>query len=122
MPRLGIKLINGSPYTPTSQGQVERFNRTLKGLLRNEIQIEISKYNLNVVEDWANVLLGRVIESYRHKTHRSLSRTPWELYKNRTSPPPLKSNTHLLESISLAESKSAASYKLIITQIIVQTI
>ena len=103
MPKLGIKLINGSPYTPTSQGQVERFNRTLKSLLRKEIQIEISRNNLTVVEDWANVLLRRVIESYRHKIHRSLSRTPWELYKNRTSPHPLKSNTHLLESISSAE-------------------
>ena len=94
MPKLGIKLINGSPYTPTSQGQVERFNRTLKSLLRKEIQIEISRNNLTVVEDWANVLLRRVIESYRHKIHRSLSRTPWELYKNRTSPHPLKS-THI---------------------------
>ena len=23
MPKLGIKLINGSPYSPTSQGQIE---------------------------------------------------------------------------------------------------
>ena len=90
MLKLGIKLINGSPYNSTSQGQAEQSNRTLKSFLRKEIQIEISKNNLTVLEDWVNVLLGRVIESYRHTTHISLSRTPWELYKNRTTSPQIK--------------------------------
>ena len=109
MPKLGIKLINGSPYSPTTQGQVERFNRTLKFLLRKEIQIEISNNNFTVVEDWANILIERVIDSYRHKVHRSLARTPWELYKNRTSPHPIKSITPL-ETISSAEIEECCSF------------
>ena len=40
MPKLGIRLVNGSPYSPTTQGQIERFNRTFKYLLRKEVQIE----------------------------------------------------------------------------------
>ena len=109
IPKLGIKLINGSPYSTTTQGQVERFNRTLKFLLRKEIQIEISNNNFTVVEDWANNLIERVIDSYRHKLHRSLARTPWELYKNRTSPHPIKSITPL-ESISSAEIEECFSF------------
>ena len=34
MPKFDIKLINGSPYSPTTQGQVERFNKSLKHLLK----------------------------------------------------------------------------------------
>ena len=110
MPKLGIKLINGSPYTPTSQGQVERFNRTIKSLLQKEIQIEISKNNFIVVEDWANNLLPRIIDTYRHTIHRSLSRTPWELYNNRTSPHPLKTNTQSLQSIFTAEIEECCQF------------
>ena len=88
MPKLGIKLLNGSPYSPTTQGQIERFNKTFKNLLRKEIQIELSKKNFQMIEDWANVLIPRVVDFYLHKVHRSLSRTPWESYKNRTSPHP----------------------------------
>ena len=112
MPKLGIKLINGSPYTPTSQGQVERFNRTLKCLLRNEIQIEISNENLIVVENWANTLITRVIGSYGHKIHRYLSRTPWELYNNRTSPYPLKQMYGHYNQYSMKKSKSVANFQI----------
>ena len=88
MPKLGIKLVNGSPYSPTTQGQIERFNRMFKDLLRKEIQVESSKNNFQLIEDWGNVLIPRVIDCYIHNVHRSLSRTPWELYIGRTSPHP----------------------------------
>ena len=83
--------------------QVERFNRTFKCLLRKEIQIEISNENLIVVEDRANTLITRVFDTYRHKIHRYLSRTPWELYNNRTSPYPLKTNVRSFQSVSPEE-------------------
>ena len=79
MPKFGIKFINGSPYSPTTQGQVKRFNKSFKHLLKKEIQIELSKDNIAGVENWY------------HKQHRSLSRTPWEVYYARPSPHPLKS-------------------------------
>ena len=110
MPKLGIKLINGSPYSPTTQGQVERFNRTFKCLLRKEIQIELSKNNFSVVENWANILISRVIDSYRHKIHRSLSRTPWELYNNRTYPHPLKSSAYLLDPITSKDIEDCCTF------------
>ena len=34
------------------------------------------------------MLIPRVIDCYIHSVHRSLSLTPWELYKSRTSPHP----------------------------------
>ena len=71
MPKLGIKLINGSPYSPTSQGQIERFNKTLKNLLKKEIQIEMSKSNTIRVENWPWDLLPKVMDLYIHHKHRS---------------------------------------------------
>lgn len=109
MPKLGIKLINGSPYSPTTQGQVERFNRTLKSLLRKEIQIELSNNNFTLVENWAIKLIPRVIDSYIHKIHRSLSRTPWELYKNRTSPHPVKTSIQM-EPVTSVEIESCCTF------------
>ena len=109
MPKLGIKLINGSPYSPTTQGQIERFNRTLKQLLRKEIQVEISNNNSLAVEKWANELVPRVIDSYIHNIHRSLSRTPWELYKNRTSPHPIKTKPQI-ESVTSEEINVCCIY------------
>ena len=92
MPKLGIKLINGSPYSPTSQGQVERYNKTIKCLLKKEIQM-CQKSNIKIVENWSPKLLPRVIDVYIHTKHRSLSRTPWELYYVRSSPHPSKAIT-----------------------------
>ena len=111
MPKLGIKLLNGSPYSPTTQGQIERFNKTFKNLLRKEIQIELSKKNFQMIEDWANVLIPRVVDFYLHKVHRSLSRTPWELYKNRTSPHPKAILS--LESITSQEIEMCCMSELI---------
>ena len=68
MPKLGIKLINGSPYSPTSQGQVERYNKTIKCLLKKEIQVEMSKSNIKIVENWSQELLPRVMDAYITKT------------------------------------------------------
>ena len=51
MPKLGIKLVNGSPYSPTTHGQIERFNRTFKNILRKEIQVELSRNNFQLIED-----------------------------------------------------------------------
>ena len=108
MPKLGIRLVNGSPYSPTTQGQIERFNRTFKYLLRKEVQIELSKNNFEVVENWGDLLIPRVIDSYIHKVHRSLSRTPWELYKNRTSPHPKTSPR--IEDINTQEIEFCCTY------------
>ena len=108
MPKLGIKLVNGSPYSPTTQGQIERFNRTFKYLLRKEIQIELSKNNIQGIENWGDILIKRVIDSYIHKEHRSLSRTPWKLYKNRTSPHPKTSLR--MEEMNINETEICCIY------------
>ena len=86
MPKIGIKLINGSPYTPTTQGQVERFNQTFKSLFKKKIQIELSIGNNSRVENWSEELLPEIMSTYIHRKHRSLSRTPWEVYYSRSAP------------------------------------
>lgn len=118
MPKLGIKLINGSPYSPTSQGQIERFNKTLKLLLKKEIQIEMSKSNTLIVENWSKEILPKIMDIYVHNKHRSLSRTPWELYYARSSPHPLKSVTHFdsfspsfVESCSYPQAEAITSFE-----------
>ena len=95
MPNLGIKLINGSPYTPTTQGQVERFNKTFKSRFKKEIQINLSADNTSRVENWSEELLPGIISTHIHGKHRSLSRSPWEVYYARPAPHPTYSTTQL---------------------------
>ena len=116
MPKFGIKLVNGSPYSPTTQGQVERFNKSLKQLLRKEIQIESSNDNVAAVQKWSQEILPKVMDLYIHKQHRSLSRSPWEVYYARPSPHPLKSitqfepfTTHEVESCSSPNTEFISS-------------
>ena len=112
IPKLGIKLINGAPYSPTSQGQVERYNKTIKCLLKKEIQVEMSKSNIKIVENWSRELLPRVIDTYIHTKHRSLSRTPWEIYYARSSPHPSKNITQFesFTSIFVEESQTMIQF------------
>ena len=66
-----MRLINGSPYTPTTQGQFERFNKTLKCLLKKEVQIQMSMGNFSSIENWSEELLPKM--TYIHRKHKSLS-------------------------------------------------
>lgn len=63
-----IRHIFGAPYHPQSQGQIERFNFTLKRML---ISIMQSKGDLN----WINIL-NRTIYEYNIKLNRSVNSSP----------------------------------------------
>ena len=56
--------LNGSPYTPTTQGQVERFNKTLKCLFKKEVQIQMSMGNTSRIENWSEELLPGIMSIY----------------------------------------------------------
>ena len=64
---LGARKIRTSPYRPQSDGQVERFNRTLLGLL--------SAFVSERVNDW-DVHLPYVLMAYRTSVHASTGCTP----------------------------------------------
>ena len=66
---LGIKPIRTSPYHPQTDGLVERFNQTLKAMLRRMAQDE---------KDW-DKLVPFVLFAYREVPQASTGFSPFEL-------------------------------------------
>ena len=67
---VGIKQIRTSPYHPQMDGMVERFNSTLKWLLRKLVQ--------NTKVEW-DQCLPYVLWAYRGTVHKKTGFTPHEL-------------------------------------------
>lgn len=65
-----IQFKHGSPYTPTTQGCVERFNQTLMNKLR-----KITEFGR---EDWA-IKLPEAVIAYNNSFSRAINCTPAEL-------------------------------------------
>ena len=73
--RCGIIFRTGRAYKPSSQGQVERTNRTLKSAIYHDI-LSTDNY------DWVTNLDLRVF-SYNTLTQTSAGRTPFEIHRGR---------------------------------------
>ena len=73
--KYNIKFLHGAPYSPHSQGIVERFNYSVKKYLSKEY-ISNNCKNLNFEE-----IKFKVINYYNNKKHRILGISPNEAYK-----------------------------------------
>ena len=67
---MGIEVIRTSPYHPQTDGMVERFNQTLKQILK--------KVLLTDLRGWDN-LLPLVLFAYREVPQESTGFSPFEL-------------------------------------------
>ena len=67
---IGIKALRTSPYHPKTDGLVERFNRTLKAMLRKVLNGE--------KRDWDH-LLPYVLFAYREVPQATVGFSPFEL-------------------------------------------
>ncbi|KAG0433365.1 Pro-Pol polyprotein, partial [Dictyocoela muelleri] len=70
--KFNIKSIHGRPYHPQSQGQIERFNRTLKSRLRRCLDFGIF--------NWVQ-FLERVVFEYNNLSHSATGLKPFVLFK-----------------------------------------
>ncbi|XP_041369566.1 uncharacterized protein LOC121383545 [Gigantopelta aegis] len=67
---LGVKGVTTSPYNPKANGVVERFNGTLKAMLK--------KLSMSGSDDW-DVLLPYTLFAYREVPHQETGFAPFEL-------------------------------------------
>ena len=58
---LNVKQIFGTPYTPHSQGHIERFNRTLKSMI-------YKYFTWNDTKIWINII-DKFVDSYNNTKH-----------------------------------------------------
>jgi len=65
---LNIKHITSLPYKPSSNGQVERFNRTIKGMIMQYMAANNSRRYLDV--------LPKIVENYNNTYHTTIKSTP----------------------------------------------
>ena len=79
--RLGLHKSRTSPWHPQSDGQVERFNRTLETLLRQTVAADQS--------DW-DLLIAQACAAYRATAHSSTGCSPNMLMLGRETPMPLE--------------------------------
>ena len=80
MQLLGVKKLRASPYHPQTDGQVERFNRTLKGILTSYVNDDHN--------DW-DIHLQLALFAYRTSIHRSSGVSPFKAVYGREAVSPL---------------------------------
>ena len=69
---MGITFIRGAPYHPQTQGQIERFNRTLKSKIRRCLGVSSRRY-IDVLDD--------IVFQYNTSKHRATKQPPFLLFK-----------------------------------------
>jgi putative transposase len=74
--QLGIQKIHSAPYHPESKGKIERFFRTLRDGLLNELE-NVEKITLERL----NRLLQAWLANYHSRSHSSLKMAPAQRYK-----------------------------------------
>ena len=84
---LGIHKVFTTEYHPQTNGQAERFNRTIIAAIRN--------YVSDSQRDW-DEWLGPITYAYNTQVHRSTGTTPFDLVLSR-HPPPLLVEQEMLE-------------------------
>ena len=70
-----IKILHGAPYSPHSQGIVERFNYTIKKYLCKEFIA--NNRNFLIFEN----IKFKIVNFYNNKKHRILGMSPVDVYK-----------------------------------------
>jgi transposase InsO family protein len=70
--KFGIKHVISNPYKPTSQGQIERWNGTLKALLR--------KYMTMTKGGTFSTALQRLVHNYNTSVHRTTGHRPIDVH------------------------------------------
>ena len=80
MQLLGVKKLRTSPYHPQTDGQVERFNRTLKGILTSYVNDDHN--------DW-DIHLQLALFTFRTSIHRSSGVSPFKAVYGREAVSPL---------------------------------
>ena len=80
MQLLGVKKVRTSPYHPQTDGQVERFNRTLKAILTSYVNDDHN--------DW-DIHLQLALFAYRTSIHRSSGVSPFKAVYGREAVSPL---------------------------------
>lgn len=69
---VGVKQVFSSPYSPTTQGAVERSNRTIKTWLYKKMTEQNTKRWIDFLDD--------AVELYNNSTHSSTKYTPFTLH------------------------------------------
>ena len=70
-------MLHGRPRHPQTQGAVERYNRTIKDLLKNIfIEKDINGETFNLQKE-----LDNAINIYNNKKHSTIGFTPQEIFK-----------------------------------------
>ncbi|KAF7678000.1 Pro-Pol polyprotein, partial [Cucumispora dikerogammari] len=69
---MNATIVHGAPYRPQAQGQIERFNRTLKSRIRKYLGVE----NRN----WL-VALKEIVYQYNTSKHKATKLPPFILFK-----------------------------------------
>ena len=80
MQLLGVKKVRTSPYHPQTDGQVERFNRTLKGILTSYVNDDHNYWDIH---------LQLALFAYRTSIHRSSGVSPFKAVYGREAASPL---------------------------------
>ena len=81
-----IKQIKTTPYHPSSNGMVERFNGSLKNMLR--------KLSTDEPDDWDR-FIGAALFAYRESPHQSTGFSPYEMVFGRKMRGPMSILKHL---------------------------
>ena len=71
---IGVKHIKSQPYKPTSQGGVERFNRTFKQRLYHYMSIFRTKTYID--------LIPKILEGYNNSKHSTTKKRPIDVYNS----------------------------------------
>ena len=66
------EIVHGAPYRPQTQGQIERFNRTLKSRLRKALGAE----NRNWI-----AIIDSIVRQYNSIQHKATQLSPFVLFK-----------------------------------------
>ncbi len=78
----GFKMIQGKPYTPQHQGQVERLNKTVKAYLSRLLQ----NFSLKDQGEKWPILLPGIANQINKSYHSTINDIPFRIYRNRDVP------------------------------------
>ncbi|KAF7685576.1 Transposon Tf2-8 polyprotein [Cucumispora dikerogammari] len=69
---MGSEPVQGAPYRPQTQGQIERFNRTIKSKLRRYLGTDNRRY-VDLLDD--------IVFQYNKTKHKATRLSPFVLFK-----------------------------------------